>query len=368
MKIGLIGTRGVPATYGGFETCVEEVGARLADRGHEVVVYCRKGDRARREFRGMRLVHLPAMPVQSLETLSHSFLSTFHASLFGLDCAIMFNVANAPCLSVLRMPVAVNTDGLEWKRGKWGPRGQRYLRWAERRAAKSSDRVIADAVAIKEYLDSEYNTDAAYIPYGAPIISNEEAGSRTDVPVSPGEFHLLVARFEPENSIDVMLNGYLQSRAELPLIVVGDTPYQTPYRETCLELIARSDSVVHLGAVYDQDLLNWYYANCLTYFGGQTVGGTSPSLLRAMGAGAAVIARDTVYSHEVVGPDGRFYGSAEELSTHILAAESDKPLARLLGERLRDRAASRYRWEDVTDAYERLCAELAKRPVDSADR
>jgi glycosyltransferase involved in cell wall biosynthesis len=358
MKIGLIGTRGVPATYGGFETCVEEVGARLADRGHDVVVYCRKSDRARREYRGMRLVHLPTVPIQSLETLSHSMLSALHASASGFDCAIMFNAANAPCLPFLRMPVAVNTDGLEWKRGKWGPKGRRYLRWAEGRTVRWSDRVIADAFAIKEYLDSEYETDAVYIPYGAPILSAGSMGPHSNAAVPSRGFHLLVARFEPENSVDLMLKGYLESGADLPLIVIGDTPYKTAYREKCVDLIGLSSSIVHLGAVYDQDLLNWYYANCLTYLDGHTVGGTSPSLVRAMGAGAAVISRAIIFSHEVLGTDGWFYGDAAELGALIAAAEDDKPQTRARGEQLRERATALYRWEDVADAYERLCVEL----------
>ena len=155
----MIGTRGVPARYGGFETCVEEVGRRLVDRGHDVLVYSRpayepKFDYTADEYLGMKVIHLPVVQKRFLETLTHTALSVVHRSLQGADAALVFNAANSPLLPVVRMrgiPVATHVDGLEWQRGKWGPIGQRYYRMAESLAVRWSDALIADAQGIADY-------------------------------------------------------------------------------------------------------------------------------------------------------------------------------------------------------------------------
>src|SRR3954451_8537551 len=178
MRVALVGTRGVPARYGGFETCVEEVGRRLADRGHDVVVYCRTlpGDSAPPPFEhlGMRLVHLPAARKRSLETLSPSGLSVAHLLRHRTDAAVVFNAANSPLLPLLRaarIPVATHVDGLEWKRAKWGPAGQRYYRVAEALAVRWSDALIADAQGIADAYRAEFDADTELISYGAPLVA-----------------------------------------------------------------------------------------------------------------------------------------------------------------------------------------------------
>lgn len=176
MRIAMLGTRGVPARYGGFETAVEEVGRRLADRGHRVVVYCRTGrDETERPDRylGMELVHLPAAHKRALETLSHSALSVGHLLGHRTDAAFVFNAANSPLLPALRaarIPVATHVDGLEWKRAKWGPVGQRYYRAAEALAVRWSDALIADAVGIADYYRHEFGAPTTLLTYGAPLI------------------------------------------------------------------------------------------------------------------------------------------------------------------------------------------------------
>ena len=173
----MVGTRGVPARYGGFETCVEEVGSRLADAGHQVVVYCRapEGEPLPTTYRGMQLVALPAVSHRSLETLSHTALSVGHLTIHPTDAVLLFNAANAPLLPVLRarrFPVATHVDGLEWKRAKWGPVGQRYYRVAEALAVRWSDALIADAPGIQSYYEREFGVSAELIAYGAAVREN----------------------------------------------------------------------------------------------------------------------------------------------------------------------------------------------------
>ena len=362
LRIAMIGTRGVPAHYGGFETAIEEVGRRLADRGHQVLVYCRNPDPATplpANYLGMRLIELPALRRRSLETLSHTGLSVQHlVRRTHPDVALVFNAANAPYLPVLRaarIPVATHVDGLEWRRGKWGPAGRRYYRAAEAAAVRLSDAIIADAQGIADYYAEEFGAPTALIAYGAPLT---RAGSERlgEMDLRPGSFHLLVARFEPENHVDVVVEGYVRSDAVLPLVVVGSAPYSDAYTERIASL---ADERVRLpGGIWDQELLDQLYAGALVYYHGHSVGGTNPSLLRAIGAGAAVDAFDVSFNREVLGEAGRYWTTPDEVAALVVSAESDVEAQTARGEESRKRAAL-YDWDEVASGYEALARRLA---------
>jgi glycosyltransferase involved in cell wall biosynthesis len=363
MRIAMVGTRGVPARYGGFETAVEEVGRRLVERGHEVVVYCRtvpgQSDRAT-EHLGMRLVHLPAVRKRSLETLSHSALSIAHLVGHRTDAAFVFNAANAPLLPLLRLariPVATHVDGLEWKRAKWSGAGQRFYRIAESLAVRWSDALIADAVGISDYYAHEFGARTTLLTYGAPLIS-PGADRLVELGLEPGGYHLVVARFEPENHVDVIVDGYVRSRATKPLVVVGSAPYSDEYTAAVHDLA--DGRVRFLGGIWDQTQLDQLYANAYTYLHGHSVGGTNPSLLRAIGAGAAVLAYDVEFNSEVVEDAGRYFTDADDVARLVDAAEADPQATRHAGTRAR-RCAARYDWDRVADGYERLTERLAAR-------
>jgi glycosyltransferase involved in cell wall biosynthesis len=361
VKIALIGTRGVPAQYGGFETAAEEIGSRLVERGHSVGVYCRNKGQRLDTHRGMKLINLPAIRHPALETLSHTAIAAVHASTHGFDCAILFNAANSPVLPLLRMPTAVHLDGLEWKRAKWQGAGRRYLKWSERRAVNNADDVIADARAIQTYVRQTYRREARFIPYGAPIVTGADSHYRPASQLQPHRFHLVVARIEPENSVEMIVQAFLRSDAQLPLVVVGDNPYQSAYLARCTTLLRSSTRIEWLGSVWDQAELDWYYANCLTYLHGHTVGGTNPSLLRAMGAGAMVVARDVSFNREVCGDEGSFFSREQEIGESLSLFEARPDQARETGGRLRTRVEQVYRWDDVAAAYEELCQDLIAR-------
>jgi len=365
LSIAMVGTRGVPAHYGGFETCVEEVGARLADRGHDVLVYCRRasadddGERLA-QFRGMRLVHLPAMRQRTLETLSHTGASVAHLVRHATDVAFVFNAANAPYLPVLRargIPVATHVDGLEWKRAKWGPTGQRYYRQAEALAVRFSDGLIADAVGIQDYYTERFGVDTTLITYGAPRVEGGGDPARlAEVGLEPGGYHLVVARFEPENHVDVAVEGYAASAARKPLVVVGSAPYSDDYTARVRSLA--DDRVRFLGGVWDQDLLDQLYAGAHTYLHGHSVGGTNPSLLRAIGASAAVDAFDVSFNREVLAETGRYWTTPADVRALVEASERDAEGTVLRGKAAGERA-DLYDWDLVTDGYENLARRLA---------
>ncbi len=357
MKIAMIGTRGVPARYGGFETAVEEIGQRLVAAGHQVTVYCRNRGQRERSYGGMRLVNLPAVRVRSLETITHSGISIAHAIIRGRpDAAFVFNAANAPYLPFLRaggIPTAVHIDGLEWKRAKWAGNGARYYRWAERRSVLAADAVIADAQAIADHVSAAHGRDAVLIPYGAPV-THADAQRLVELDLQPDRYHLVVARFEPENHVREIVAGYVASCAALPLVVVGSAPYSDAYR-AAIKLAAGSDPRVRLiGSMWDQDLLDALYGHARSYLHGHSVGGTNPSLLRAMGAGAPVSVFDCPFNREVTAGCATFFRDPSEVGEAVLAAEADENAAHERGERGRAHAAATYRWEEVAKAYDDL--------------
>lgn len=366
LRVAMLGTRGVPARYGGFETAVEEVGRRLAARGHEITVYCRNTPSVSPTlgvFQGMTLVHLPSARYRSLETITHTAVSVAHEVWRGdFDAVLMFNAANSVFLPfhwVRHIPVAIHMDGLEWKRGKWGRLGRTYYRIAESLAVRWSDALIADAKGISDYYRDEFGTPTVQIAYGAPRLDHVGHVRLAEINVRPGQYHLVVARFEPENNVDIAIEGYTLSGSTLPLIVVGSAPYSSPHVHS-LQRSARANSGVRLlGGVWDQNLLDELYVNALTYVHGHSVGGTNPSLLRAMGAATAVLAYDVSFNHEVLGENGLLFSDAAELAVHLRKAEANRQEMAGRGRRLAERATTIYTWDGVAREYEVLCQALA---------
>ncbi|ALX66289.1 DUF1972 domain-containing protein [Microbacterium sp. XT11] len=363
LTIAMVGTRGVPAAYGGFETAVEEVGRRLVERGHDVVVYTRGSASREKQYLGMRVVHLPAVPVKQVETLSHTGLSTLHLMTRRRpDAAFVFNAANSPFLPFFRLrrvPTALHMDGLEWRRSKWGPRGKAYYRWAEQFGVRTGDALIADAPGIADYYAHQFQVPTELIRYGAPILESVADARLDELSLAPGGYHLIVARFEPENHVLEIVEGYRRSSATLPLVVVGSAPYSSEYTQRIQRAAQGDDRIRLVGGVYDQELLDALYFHALTYDHGHSVGGTNPSLLRAMGAGTAVLAFDVPFNREVTADDGWFFTTPADAATAFEAAERDPEATREAGTRARERARDAFRWEDVTDAYEDLARRLA---------
>ena len=359
----MLGTRGVPASYGGFETAVEEIGKRLVQRGHEVTVYCRNPGQTATEYLGMELVNLPAVRHRMAETLSHTGLSAAHAMTKNRpDVAFLLNAGNAPFLPMLkaaRIPTAIHLDGLESRREKWRGAGAKYYRWAEKVAVKGGDAVIADSQAIADHVRRQYGRECVVIAYGADVI-DPPADRLSELGLTSGEYILIVARLEPENHVLDAVVGFRRSKLDQPLVVVGSAPYAQWYIDKVHEAAQRDPRIRFTGGIYDAPLLDQLYAHARAYIHGHSVGGTNPSLLRAMGAGAPVLGYDVEFNREVTAGQGYFWPDAETLTGVLDAIASGgederlKELSIAGQQRIRDA----YQWDDVTTAYEQLAERL----------
>jgi glycosyltransferase involved in cell wall biosynthesis len=256
--------------------------------------------------------------------------------------------------------VALHVDGLEWKRDKWGRFGRRYYRAAEQLAVREADALIADAKGIQDYYDDEFGVPTELIGYGTKIIDHSPSDLIEQLGLVPGNFHLAVARFEPENHIDVIVEGYHRSQSTLPLVVVGSAPYSAEYTRSIEQVAARDPRIRLLGGVWDQRLLDQLYTHALSYLHGHSVGGTNPSLLRAMGAGTAVVAWDVVFNREVAGTAGSYFSTPAQLARQVEEVERYAFRFRDLGELMQERAKALYDWDVVTEQYEALAAKLAR--------
>jgi len=335
---------------------VEEIGKRLVQRGYDVTVYCRNPGQTITEYEGMHLVNLPAVRHRVAETLSHTSISATHAAIKGrADVALVLNAGNAPLLRPLRaagIPVAVHLDGLEAKREKWRGAGAAYYGWAEKAAIRGANVVIADAQAIADHVERAYGRTCEVIPYGADVI-DPVSDRLTEVGMVRRDFHLIVARMEPENHVLNAVHAYRVSDETRPLLVVGSAPYSQWYIDKVHEAAAQDPRIRFLGGMYDQELLDQLYANCRTYVHGHSVGGTNPSLLRAMGAGAPVLAFDCEFNREVTAGQAFFWSDADQLTELFDAVAADDVDAELndFSAAGQARVLDAYQWEAVTDAY-----------------
>lgn len=363
MDIAILGTRGIPARYGGFETFAEQLSTRLVARGHRVTVACRAHYATNREdvFKGVRLVSLPAIQQKYLETVSHTALSVVHSFFKNYDVVLICNAANAVFCWLPRLrgqKVVLNVDGIERRRRKWNWLGKTYYGVSERLAVLLPNRVIADARVIQKYYREKYGVESTYIPYGAPSDSLETTKILKLLSLEPERYFLYVSRLEPENNAHLVMQAFLTSSQAVPLVVVGDAPYSAAYKERLHEL-RKQGNIFMPGAIYGRDYRE-LLSHCTGYFQATEVGGTHPALVEAMGAGCLVVAHDSPENKEVVSDTCllvSFYDRERlgRLMDEILL-ERDKyaPLRR----KARLRVQQYYDWEKVTDQYEALFREL----------
>ncbi|HEY3054964.1 MAG TPA: glycosyltransferase [Thermoanaerobaculia bacterium] len=361
MRIAILGTRGVPPAYGGFETFAAELGTRLVQRGHEVTVYCRSQGPA--AWNGMHRIVLPAIRGKYFETISHTALSALDSWRRDFDVVLLCNAANAftiPLLRAARMPVVINVDGIERRRRKWNILGRAVYLTGEAVSASFANRVVADANVIADYYREHFGIEPAIIPYGSEFPDERDTDILQRLQIEPGHYILYVSRFEPENNPVEVVEAYERLAGAPPLVMVGNALYA---KDLLKELYSRkSANILFPGAIYGADYRT-LQRNALIYIQATEVGGTHPAMIEAMGSGGCVLALETPENREVGGDAvGYFNFHPQETLSEAVRQFLDRPdLRDELRQRARKRTADRYGWTAVTDAYEQLFRQVSER-------
>jgi glycosyltransferase involved in cell wall biosynthesis len=370
MRIAILGTRGIPASYGGFETFAEHLSTRLVARGHDVTVYCRAHYVSPRqlEYHGVRLKVLPTIRHKYFDTVVHTFISAIHAVSGRYDAALICNCANAAFSPILRLtgtPVAINVDGLEHKRKKWGWLGQHYYRFAEYLSTLLPNEMVTDARVIQEYYLARHNTPSTMIAYGSEVERRPDRAAVRNWRVEPNRYVLYVSRLEPENNAHLVIEAFKKVRTAYRLLIVGDAPYAEQYIKS-LKARARGDKrIIFTGFVFGQDY-RALQQNAYCYVHATEVGGTHPALLEAMGYGNCVLTLATPENLEVVAEAGVPYVDEFDLAEKLQRVLRDGSLVQAYRNRAQQRVQAHYDWETVVDQYENLFARMSGHTVPSA--
>jgi len=367
MNVAILGTRGIPAAYSGFETAVEQITARLTERGHTVTVYCRPHvvDPGIREWKGARLVHLPTVRNKYLDTFVHTLLSSIHAAREKPDVALFFIAGNSPLCLVTRLagiPTVINVDGSDSDRRKWGRFAKFYLRAAERLAPRMATRAITDSHAVAGLYERRYGREIGVVPYGAEVPEQHDSDVLERLGLEPGRYVLFVGRLEPENNPHMLVEAWSRiptvATRGMKLVVVGGAPYASEY----INRVRRGADprVIFPGYVFGPGYWE-LQRNAYLFCAPTEVGGTHPVILEALAAGNCVLVNDYRPNAETVGDAGVYFSGTEGVPD--LAMQLESLLAdpeRVAG--YRERALKRaelYSWDAVAAAYEQLLLEVS---------
>ncbi|MEI6153191.1 MAG: DUF1972 domain-containing protein [Deltaproteobacteria bacterium] len=365
MKIAILGARGIPARYGGFDTLVEELSVRLVNQYNiDVTVYCRSNYYQERQkyCSNVKCAYISSLRIKGLESLLHTFLSALNAITRQFDVLFIVDPANAPIgifLKLLGQKVVIHTDGLGWKRRKWGKLARRYYKWVEVLSAKYIKTIVTDNPVMREYYIQNYNRDSVCIAYGAEYSSGFDDTVLQELGIKRKFYLLVVARLEQENNTDLIIHEYVASKVDMPLVVVGDAPYDKEYMETLQGLA--NEKVLFAGRIDDQAKLNTLYAEAYLYVHGHEVGGTNPSLLRAMGLKTAPLVIDVPFNTSVIEGCGFAFDSTDgDLSRILKELAGDPEIVEQKGRLAKDRTDIHYTWESVAAQYKNYFDEISR--------
>ena len=363
LRVALVGSRGVPARYGGYETFFAELAPRLVARGFEVTVYGRShyARGRRREYRGARLVQLPSVRTKHLDTPVHTLLSCLHAAGERFDAALLVNSANAlfvPLLRVAGTPTVLNVDGIEKRRAKWGAFGRAVYAISERLACVLPDELVTDAEVIRRHYERRYAAPSSVIAYGVDARPLAQKGALRRLGVEPRGYFLYVSRFEPENHPREVAAAYRGVGGEMALLMVGGAPYASSYIRSFTQ--GADPRVLFPGAIYGRGYRQ-LLSHAFAYVHATEVGGTHPALVEAMGYGNCVVVHDTPENREVAGDAAIWFDVADPASlTAALERLRARPAeARERGEAAARRAARLFDWEAIADRYAALLRRAA---------
>ncbi|MFT4659780.1 MAG: glycosyltransferase involved in cell wall biosynthesis [Patiriisocius sp.] len=356
MRIAIIGTRGIPNAYGGFEQFAEYLSLYLTKKNHDVWVYSSSLHPYQQStWNGVNIVHATDWEgkIGTAGQFIYDFNCILDARKRNYDVILQLGYTSSSIWAKLmpkNVKIITNMDGMEWKRSKFSGKVQYFLRKAEKWAVRSSNAIVADSKGIKSYLDEKYSINSTFIAYGAPVAPLREKSLLDKIGVHPGNYYLLVARMEPENNIEMILDGYSKSNETDPFIVIGKLTNE--FSKHLQKKFETNDQIKFIGGIYDLELLDCLRQNCKLYFHGHSVGGTNPSLLEAMGCAICIVAHNNEFNRAVLEDDGYYFSSALEV-TKIIDDESKINEERMISNNLL-KIKNDYSWNNINEQYEKL--------------
>ena len=356
MRIGILGSRGIPNTYGGFEQFASRISVELCARGHEVYVYNSSLHPYRKsEWQTVHIIHRKDFEnrIGTIGQFIYDFNCILDARQRDFDLLLQLGYTSNSVWHWLwpRNTVnIINMDGFEWKRTKYSWLARKYLKKAERWAANHGDYLVADSPAIKKYISDNYGKMCTYVPYGADIFHDADASELKSFDLHPHAYYLVVCRMEPENNIELIINGYLHSSTDYPLVIVGNFENQFGKQ---LRRKYTNEPIKFLGFIHDQVLLNNLRFFSRLYFHGHSVGGTNPSLLEAMACNCNIVAHDNIFNKQVLTGNASYFLTVADV-TKIITAPHEENIWQERREKNLERIKTEYSWERIVDEYETM--------------
>jgi len=355
MLVGIVGTRGIPNHYGGFEQCAEYLALGLVKRGFEVIVYnSHNHPYQEKEWKGVKIVHCydPENKIGTAGQFIYDFNCIRDIRKRKCDVILQLGYTSSSIWGWLlpkKSVVTTNMDGLEWKRTKFSERVKKFLLYAESLGVKYSDYLISDSLGIQDYLKAKYDADSTFIAYGATLFDQPSTTVLGDYQVLPQSYDMLVARLEPENSIEIILDGVVEANLARTFLVIGK--HETTYGSYLKTKYQNATQIKFIGGIYDIEKLNnlRYYSN--VYFHGHTVGGTNPSLLEAMASNSLICANNNPFNRYILGEDAIYFNDAKDVAKTLLKVNSSVDSYQDMIQRNRTKITDIYDWELIIDQY-----------------
>ncbi len=357
LKIAIIGSRGYPYVYSGYETLVKELSERLVTKGHKVRVYCHSSlfKKKPKKINGIELVYTPSIETKFFSQITNSIFSFIHVCFSKVDVILVLNSANGPfgvITKVFRLPTAINVDGLEWLRPKWKGLGSIYFKLASKIATLFYNQIINDSDEMRKiYLDL-FKIDSKVIAYGTNIRKSESPDLINKWNLKKREYYLVIGRLIPDNNADLIIKGFLKSNSKKKLVIVGDVPYKDSYSSNLKKI--KDTRLIFTGYVKDQDILAELYHNCYVYLHGHEFGGTNPTMIKAMAYGSAILALDTIFNQEMLqnGSYGLFFKKELfSIINMINYCEKEMHIIDKLRKESVNGITNKYNWDFITSQY-----------------
>ena len=364
MKIAFLGTRGIPNNYGGFEQFAEYISQGLVKRGHSVTVYNPHFHTYDKDiFNGIeiRKIWSPEKQCGPMANFIYDFLSLKDALKQDFDiiyeCGYHSNALSYYILTKDSPVIITKMDGIEWKRSKWNKGTQNLIKFLEKIAVKKSDYIISDNLGIQEYYRDTFNADSFFIPYGADLVNQFNENYLTDFNVKRNEYFMLIARFEPENNLEMVLDGYVKSGNKRPFLVVGNE--KAKYGQYLVKKYA-GKNIIFTGPVYNIEILNSLRANARYYFHGHSVGGTNPSLLEAMASNALIVSHKNIFNGSVLENNAIYFSNSDEVCNVINSDVYKSEQRDIFIANNREKITNLYNWDLIITQHEQLFEKLCK--------